>query len=214
MNKDFLENSYLKYNKESIVCPRPFFRLVWPMIFLFVFLAFLFCSLWHTLVNTTLVPYLESPFPLTGKTEGLLWPQGEWWTLWPLLIPPGKETGENTVYTRNPIYTRDNKMVLVEGARLGLGQEVMWPCWWGVPALWGQEFPAAFMEMWTLETWLCLFLWDWQHFCSLKNSGNHVISMQFAFGGLLLYCSLSGFSKVSLEFPSCSAVLMKLWVEI
>lgn len=69
MNKDFLENSYLKYNKESIVCPRPFFRLVWPMIFLFVFLAFLFCSLWHTLVNTTLVPYLESPFPLTGKTE-------------------------------------------------------------------------------------------------------------------------------------------------
>ena len=34
---------------------------------------------------------------------------------WPLLVPPGQETGENTGHTyRNPIYMRDNKMVLLK----------------------------------------------------------------------------------------------------
>lgn len=65
---------------------------------------------------------------------------------WPLLVPPRKETGENTGYIRNPICMRENKMVLVKGARLGVGQEVMWPWLGGLPALWGQEFSAAFIE--------------------------------------------------------------------
>lgn len=34
-------------------------------------------------------------------------------------------TGENTGYIKNSIYVRENKMVLTEGARLGVGQEVM-----------------------------------------------------------------------------------------
>lgn len=55
---------------------------------------------------------------------------------------------------------RENKMVLVKGARLGVGQEVMWPWLGGLPALWGQEFSAAFIETWTLGTQLPLFLWN------------------------------------------------------
>lgn len=45
----------------------------------------------------------------------------------PLLVSPGEETGENTGCIRNLIGLRENKMELVEGARLGVGQEVMWP---------------------------------------------------------------------------------------
>lgn len=103
---------------------------------------------------------------------------------------------------------RDHKMVLVEGARLRVVRKVMWP-WLVRPAsslgpgvsccLYGNVDPGNLAM--SVPMGLAA------HFCSLKNSRNHAISVQFAFGGLLLYCSLSGFSEVSLVFLSFPAVL-------
>lgn len=97
---------------------------------------------------------------------------------WPLLVPPGEETGENTRYTRSPIYRRENKMVPVEGTRLGVGWEAMWP---------SLMRPASSLEpgiscclygnMDSGNLAISIPVGLGAHFCSLKNSGNHVTSI-------------------------------------
>ena len=99
-------------------------------------------------------------------------------------------------------------MVLVEGARLRVGWKVMWPWLVRSASSLGPGISCCLygnVDSGNLAMSVPMGLAA--HFCSLKNSGNHVISVQFACGELLLYCSLSGFSEVSLAFLSFSAVL-------
>lgn len=96
--------------------------------------------------------------------------------IWFFLVLFGEEIGENIRYIRSLIYRRENKMVFVEGIRLGVGWEVMW------------LFLMRFVSFLELGIFCCfygntdfgnlvifIFVGLGVYFCSFKNFGNYVI---------------------------------------
>ena len=96
--------------------------------------------------------------------------------LWPLLVLPEEETREYRAYTQEPSLYEGQQNGVVEGARLQVGREVMWS--WLVRSAWslGPGIPCCLC--WHVDSGnlaVSVPMGLAVHFCSLKNSGNHVI---------------------------------------